>query len=154
MVHGTHTQENTNPSSFPITCYTLNVTPGDEMRTRNKRPLQMCASLVLVLAAGHRRVKSASTSLMWVGAAEHVAGRNKQGWISLRYATMETSGDVLGWSSFPPGGGREGGRPSPCPSREGRRWALSDCDESWMAGSMFDLCLRAAAEPDTFTQSV
>lgn len=31
---------------------------------------------------------------------------------------------------------------------------LERCDVSWMAASMFDLCLRAVAEPDTFTQNL
>ncbi|KAK5867749.1 hypothetical protein PBY51_012213 [Eleginops maclovinus] len=53
------------------------------------------------------------------------------------------------WISFPRG---EGGR-VPAPVRR-PTLGLERCDASWMAGSMFDLCLRATAEPDTFTQSV
>lgn len=96
--------------------------------------------------AGHLRVKSASTLLMWVGAAEHVAGEtNKAG---SRCATMETSGDVLGSPSL---WGREA---ESLPQSGGPTLGLEQCDVSWMVGSMFDLCLRAEAKPDTFTQSV
>lgn len=71
----------------------------------------------VLVSAGHPRVKSASTSLMWVGAAEHVetnktgSGRDMQPW-----KLQETSLDLLPW---------RGGRQSPCPSEEGRHWALS-----------------------------
>lgn len=57
---------------------------------------------------------------MWVGAAEHVAGKtNKAGssWDMQPWKLQETSLDLL-----PSGGGRH----SPCPSQEGRHWALSD----------------------------
>lgn len=61
---------------------------------------------------------------------------------------METSGDVLG---SPPLRGKEAESPL---QSGGPTLGLERCDVSWMAGSMFDLCLRAAAKLDTFTQSV
>lgn len=66
---------------------------------------------------------------MWVCAAEHVAGETNK---ELRYATMETLGDVLGACFL-----RGGGRTSPCPHEESRRWALSDV----MSPGWLVLCL-------------
>lgn len=106
----------------------------------------MCASTFHL--AGNLRVKTASTLLMWVGAAEHVAGEtNKAG---SGCATMETSGDILGSPSLR---GVEGNR-VPARVRRADTGGLERCDVSWMVGSVFDLRLRAGAKPDTFTQSV
>lgn len=149
MVHGT--RGNANRAHFPITCLPK-CHAGDEMRTQNKWRVcvvQTCARLVRL--AGHLRVKSVSTSLMWVGAAEHVAGEKKK-------QTRQDLAEICNhgnfgrrpWISSPPGGGRQ----SPLLQSGGLTLGLERCDVSWMAGSMFDLCLRAVAKPDTFTQPV
>lgn len=52
---------------------------------------------------------------------------------------------------LPPG---EGGGETPCPICEGPTLGSERCDASWMAGSMFDLYIRAKAEPDMFTQEL
>lgn len=61
---------------------------------------------------------------------------------------METSGDVLGSPSL------QGREAESLPQSREPTLGLEQCDVSWLAGSMFDLCLRAAAKSDTFTQSV
>lgn len=58
----------------------------------------------------------------------------------LRETSLELLSSGGGGESLPPSGGPTLG--------------LERCDVSWMAGSVFDLCLRAGPESDTFTRSV
>lgn len=104
--------------------------------------------------ARHSRVKSVSTSLMWVGEAELVAGKIKK----TKTKTKQTRLDLAEMCNHGDSGERPRGRRPPPPRWEGAdRETLRRRHPSWVAGFTSDPRPRAAAaaaEPDAFSQPV